>query len=294
MNYLKLTTILITTAVLAGCGGNSNSNDEKVINITGSSTVAPIMANLAEEYSLQSDAVVNVDGPGTGDGFAAFCNGEADITGASRKVKEEEAAICSENGISYEEILIAYDGLSLITNSSSELQCLNMIDIYSILGEKSQGKDSWEAIEEQARILGSETKLPKGGITIVGPGEESGTYDSLIELALQKVDEDAEATRPDYQSSSDDNIIVQSVSGAENSIGWVGFAYAELTDDIKEVSVDGGNGCIQPSIESIKNSTYPLTRPLYVYAKTGTDATFMSFLNKNVGRSADAVGYVSL
>ena len=63
---------------------------------------------------------------------------------------------------------------------------------------------------------------------------ESGTYDAFIELSgitdiatEQGLSEDEAATlRPDYQSSPDDNVIIQAMEGSAGSLGFVGFAYA--------------------------------------------------------------------
>jgi phosphate transport system substrate-binding protein len=86
--------------------------------VSGSSTVEPISSLVAEDFiGANPDAGVSVDGPGTGDGFELFCDGETDISDASRPIEPEEAAACEDAGIEYVELKVAIDGLSLVTRS---------------------------------------------------------------------------------------------------------------------------------------------------------------------------------
>ncbi|HYY07147.1 MAG TPA: substrate-binding domain-containing protein, partial [Actinomycetota bacterium] len=111
--------------------------------------------------------------------------------------------------------------------------------------------------------------------------EESGTYDAFIELTGIEdaaighgVAEDAAAAlRPDYQSSSNDNVIIQAMEGSPNAVGFVGFAFAEEAGDaVKELAIDGGDGCVAPTAETIADGSYPLSRSLYIYPNTRTAA----------------------
>ncbi len=125
--------------------------------------------------------------------------------------------------------------------------------------------------------MGGNGGFPDAPLEITAPGEESGTYDAFIELSgfedtaiAQGVPEDgAAALRPDYQSSANDNVIIQAMDGSPSAIGFVGFAFAEAAGDtIKEIEVDGGSGCVAPSAETIADGSYPLSRSLYIYVNT--------------------------
>ncbi|MGH2577472.1 MAG: substrate-binding domain-containing protein, partial [Actinomycetota bacterium] len=157
------------------------------INVSGSSTVAPITTRVAEKFKEEESGVdVNVDGPGTGDGFVLFCNGETDISDASRPIKKAEADACVKNGIEFIELKVAIDGLTVMTSpDNTDVTCLNFADLYALIGPESQGKKKWTDASALAKELGSSTKFPAGDLTIVAPGEESGTYDSFVELALE-------------------------------------------------------------------------------------------------------------
>ncbi len=90
------------------------------INVSGSSTVEPISTGVAEALAASNpDFTFTVKGPGTGDGFKVFCTGETDISDASRKIKDEEAAACKSAGIEYVELPIAYDGMTVMTNPAN-------------------------------------------------------------------------------------------------------------------------------------------------------------------------------
>jgi phosphate transport system substrate-binding protein len=299
-----------------GSGGDTAASG--TVNVTGSSTVAPISTRVAELWEESgSEATVNVDGPGTGDGFALFCEGDADVTGASRPIDEEEIASCEEAGVEFIELKIASDGISVITSSENSVECLNFADLYALVGPESQGVANWEDAQELATELGSDTELPEGSLDISAPGEESGTYDSFIELALADIaearleegaitEDQVETTRPDYQSSGDDNIIIQGIAGSPTSFGWVGFAFAEEAvagGDVREVPVTAeiGGECIEPTTETIADGSYPLSRPLFIYvsASAAEDnqavADYVDYYLSDDGIAAvSEVGYVEL
>ena len=121
--------------------------------------------------------------------------------------------------------------------------------------------------------------MPSQDLEVTAPGEESGTYDAFIELsgipdlAVEHgvAEEDSEALRPGYQSSPNDNVIIQAMEGSPNAIGFVGFAFAEEAGDaIKEVGIDAGDGCITPTAETIADGSYPLSRSLFIYPNVQT------------------------
>ncbi len=287
-------------------GGGATSG---TINISGSSTVLPVSQLVAEAYAdAGNQANVNVDGPGTGDGFQLFCEGETDISDASRPIKAEEIATCEQNGIEFVELRIAIDGLSIISNTSFDaLECLNFADMYALSGPESQGFDNWTDAQAIAGELGSQTQFPDLPLDISAPGEESGTYDSYVELVIETYNEDRgqEAqTRPDYQSSGDDNIILQGIQGSPSSYGWVGYAYfVENEGQVKafQVASEPGGECVAPTPETIASGDYPISRPLFIYVNAekaesnAALAPFVDFYLSEEGISAVAqAGYVDI
>jgi phosphate transport system substrate-binding protein len=286
------------------------------IAISGSSTVAPISALVADVFNDEgSPANITVDDPGTGDGFAAFCEGEIDIADASRPINEEEAQACVDAGIEFVELEVAFDGITVLTNPANDaVECLSANDLYALVGPESEGFDTWAAGQDIATELGSTTELPDAPLDITAPGPESGTYDAFAELALGDpsearleagaiTEDQVETIRSDYSSQADDNAIIAGIEGADTSFGWVGFAFAEgAGDQVKEIAVDGGDGCVEPSIETIADGSYPLSRSLFIYVSTASAdespavVEYVDFYlaDASLGGLVEEAGYVPL
>lgn len=241
--------------------------------VTGSSTVEPISIRVGELASQLSGGglAVTVEGPGSGDGFALFCEGGADITDASRPIKEEEAQACADAGIDFVELEVGIDGLSVLTNpANTDVTCLDIPALYALLGPESEGFANWSDAAQLAAEVGSNvTTFPEQPLTIFAPGEESGTYDTFVEFAIKDLAEERgqeDVTRADYSANADDNLIIGGLEGADYSLGWVGYAYyAAEGDALKAIEIDGGDGCVAPTAETIGDGSYPFSRSLYIY-----------------------------
>ena len=142
-------------------------------------------------------------------------------------------------------------------------------------------------------------------LTVVGPGEESGTYDTFVEFAIADFAEERgqdEATRADYTASGNDNVIVEGIEGADSSLGWVGYAYyAAEADRMKAIGIDTGDGCVVPSEETIGDGTYGFSRSLFIYvntAKAEENPAVAAFVDLYLSEEGLALvpeaGYVSL
>jgi phosphate transport system substrate-binding protein len=309
---------IVFMLVAAACGGGGNNAGDGPagltgsITISGSSTVEPISSLVAELFNDPNpDVKITVDGPGTGDGFALFCKGEIDIADASRPIAEDEVAACKDGGIEYQELEVALDGITVMVNSASAIDCLTTADLYAIFGPQSEGIDSTADANVLSKKVGGAGDIPEQDLEITAPGEESGTYDAFIELAgiegtavAQAVAQDeAAALRADYQSSANDNVIIQAMEGSPNAIGFVGFAFAEKAgDQVKEVAIDAGDGCVGPSPDTIADATYPLSRSLYIYpnvATAGGDEAVKAFVDyylteEGFVTAVEEAGYIAL
>lgn len=281
----------LALVALAGCGSGYDESafdlDVPTVDpaatgsvvVSGSSTVEPISALVAEELMLQTDEVeVSVDGPGTGDGFQLFCAGDADVANASRPIKDEEIEACEASGIEFIELLVGIDGLSVVTPASNPIDCLSFHDLYALVGPESEGVDTWGEAGELAAELGSDTDLGSGNLVVTAPGAESGTFDSFVELVIEPVaeqrveegllpEEEASSARDDYSAQPDDNAIIEAVGADPGGIGWLGYAYAAQAEGVHLVPIATAPGerCIEPTAETIQDGTYPISRELYVY-----------------------------
>ena len=285
-NIKRLAAAVIGSAVLASAlAGTALAQDESgSIEISGSSTVEPVSAFVAFEYNAANPNVtISVDGPGTTTGFELFCNGDTDISDASRRIKDVEVENCANGGVDPVELKVGIDGLAVIVSQQNDtIECLNFNDLYAIFGIESDELTTWEDIAAFAAELGSETTTwPSGDIAITAPGDESGTWGSFIEITLEDIQEaraeggtvDPEAepyTRQPgaiYVASPNDNVIIDGVSGNPNGIGFVGYAFAvNNADRVRMVPIDGGDGqCIAPDPETVSANTYPISRDLFIY-----------------------------
>lgn len=285
-----------------GSGGASGS-----VNISGSSTVEPISIRVAELFEeVNADVAVDVDGPGTGDGFALFCEGTTDMSNASRTIKDEEAETCDENGIEFIELYIAIDGLAVLTNPANDsVECLSKADMYALMSAESESFSSWSDAQDLAAELGSDTEFPDARFDISAPGAESGTYDTFLELVLDDFADDREqdSSVRNFPGQADDNIIIQGIQGSNSSFGWVGYAFAAEASDVKllEVSDEPNGECIPANEETIASGDYPLSRGLYVYVNAekaesnAALAEFVDFYLSDDGIEAvSEVGYVQI
>jgi phosphate transport system substrate-binding protein len=312
------------TLVAAACGDDDDGTDggggatgpgnlEGSIVVSGSSTVEPISSLVAEIFNeTNPDVAITVDGPGTGDGFELFCNGETDISDASRPIEQEEADACEANGIQYTELEVAFDGITVMTNpENTAVECLNNGDLYALFGPESEGFSTWSDANALAQEVGGNGNFPDEPLEITAPGEESGTYDAFIELSgipdiaiEQGIPEDeSEALRQDYTSSPNDNVIIQAMAGSPSSLGFVGFAFAEEAgDQVREIGIDGGDGCVTPSAETISDASYPLSRSLYIYVnneKLGQSEALRAYVDyyltdEALNQLVSEVGYIPL
>ncbi|MFN8621093.1 MAG: substrate-binding domain-containing protein [Chloroflexota bacterium] len=280
------------------------------LEIHGSSTVAPISNAVAEAFvETNPDLGYVVGDEGTGAGFADFfCAGQSDISDASRKIKDEEAAACQAAGVTYAELPIAYDGLAVITSVKSPIDCLTTADLYALMGPESDNVANWKDAQALATELGSTTTFPDAPLSITAPGDESGTYDSFIELALGRFIKDrgqeSKLRQPGsvYVASPNDNVIIEGVAGFDTSLGFVGLSYAEENADrVKVLGVDAGNGCVKPDFDTVSGGTYPIARTLYIYPNVGKLADnpaivpFVDYYLSDEGlANATNVGYVAL
>ena len=271
--------VAVLALVAAACSSDSSSPGDGgsvvedltgSINISGSSTVEPITSLVAEKFNaLNPDVEIAVSGPGTSDGFELFCNGETDIQDASRPIEDEEVAACEEAGVGYVELEVALDGLSVIGNPENAVTCLSFGDLYALFGPESEGFDSWADANDLAAEVGGTGNFPDAALTIVAPGAESGTFGSFIDIVIGDLAEERkqeETLRTDYQSSGDDNVIIDNAAGNASGLGFVGLSFAEgAGDTVKEFEVDGGDGCVAPSSDTVIDGSYPISRSLYIY-----------------------------
>jgi phosphate transport system substrate-binding protein len=275
-------------------GGSSSSGGggdlSGAVAIDGSSTVFPFSQAAAEGFQGENSGVrVTVGESGTGGGFEKFCAGEIDIAGASRPIdEEEEVPVCEKNGVEYTQVQVANDGIAIVSNPNLKIECLTTDQLKTLWKKGSTVKDYAD--------LGD--GIPAGKVSLYGPGTDSGTFDFFTE----EINGEKGDTRTDYQPSEDDNVLVQGVEGDETALGYFGFSYYEdNADKLNLIAVDGGDGCVKPSKETIQDGSYkPLSRPLFMYPSSEAMSSkpqvkgFMDYTVENAVSIADTASIVPL
>jgi phosphate transport system substrate-binding protein len=259
------------------------------IRADGSSTVGPLVSLAAERFRREEpDVRVTVGISGTGGGFERFCRGETDISNASRPIEDDEKASCAKKGIDFIELQVANDGLSVVVNPDNTWASCLTVDQLKRIWQPDSKVSTWKAVDDQ---------FPGDELTLYGPGTDSGTFDYFTDAIVGEEG----ASRGDYTASEDDNVIVRGVAGDKGALGYLGLSYFESNKkELKAVEIDGGDGCVAPSVETVQDGTYkPLSRPLFVYVKTRSLArieveTFAAYLLDNAESLARGALFVPL
>ena len=255
----------------------------------GSSTLGPLTEAAIEEFAAVAPEVRITNGiSGTGGGFERFANGETVMSNASRTIAEDEAAMAAENGISWYQFAMAYDGITVVVSAQNDFVEDLTVEELSRIWSAEGGVTTWADVRPD---------WPAENIELYGPGTASGTFDYFNEEILGEAE-----VRTDYTPSEDDNVLVQGVAGSANALGYFGFSYYEENQDsLKAVAIDGGSGPVVPSIETIADGSYaPLSRTLYVYVNASELQSrpevqeFVKFYAATADEIAPSVGYIPL
>jgi phosphate transport system substrate-binding protein len=290
----------LVALLAAGCGrDDSNSSGTTTsaggsdlsgrIEADGSSTVGPYTTAAAERFQRKNSGVqVTVGVSGTGGGFERFCRDETDLSNASRPIKDEEAAACKAKGVEYVEFQVANDALTVVVNEDNDwAKCLTREQLAKIWGPSSK-VNNWNQVD---------ASFPDEKLSLFGPGTDSGTFDYFT----GEINGEEGASRSDYNASEDDNTTVTGVAGEKGGLGYFGFSYFEENQDkLNAVEIDGGDGCVAPSVTAAQDGTYkPLSRPLFIYVKKDAltrpeVAAFMQYILDNETAIAEASQFVPL
>jgi phosphate transport system substrate-binding protein len=287
---LTLLSCIAALALVAGCGGDDDSGGGNggLITADGSSTVGPFTTKAAEDWKASGGSDVTVGISGTGGGFERFCVGETDISNASRAIDEDEAAMCEQNGVEYVELQVATDALTNVVNVENDWATCLTVEQLNAIWKPGSKVSNWNQVN---------SSFPDVPLKLYGAGTDSGTFDYFTEV----INGEGGASRTDYSATEDDNVTVQGVAGDRGALGYFGFSYYEQNQDtLKALEVDGGDGCVAPSIEAAQNGTYtPLARPLFMYVKLSSlekqsVSDFVSYTLENAGAIATAAQFVPL
>jgi len=260
--------------------------------IVGSSTVYPFATVVAERFGRGSEfKTPKVESTGSGGGLKLFCDGIGvdypDIANASRAIKQSEVDNCVRNGVSeIVEVKIGYDGIVFANATSGQTIALTRRDIYLGLASQVPANVEGKLIENPYSTWQDvNVDLPALKIEVLGPPPTSGTRDAFVELAMEggcntvpwiKALKDTNGDRYKalchtiredgafVEAGENDNLIVQKLQANPSAFGIFGFSFLDQNaEKVKGASIDGS----EPTFEAIADGSYPVSRPLYFYAK---------------------------
>lgn len=284
----------VAACVAATYGAAATAVHAQTVKIDGSSTVYPITEAVAEDFqkSKKGAIKVTVGISGTGGGFKKFCRGETDISNASRPITKSEMADCRKAGVSYMEMPVAYDALTVVVNPKNTwAKNMTVSELKKIWEPAAQGKVThWNQVN---------AAWPNQPITLFGPGADSGTFEYFTEAIVGK----AKSSRGDFTASEDDNVLVTGVSRDVNGLGYFGYAYYEANRSkvaAASITPTGGKSAVAPSAQTVENGTYhPLSRPIFIYVNAKSAGKpevkeFLQYFNQNASKLVKEVKYVPL
>jgi phosphate transport system substrate-binding protein len=262
------------------------------VKIDGSSTVFPITEGIAEDFQKANKGLkVTVGVSGTGGGFKKFCRGEIDISNASRPITQKEIDACKEQGITYYELPVAFDALTVVISPRNTfIKQLTPAELKTLWSAESQGKVTrWNQVNPS---------FPDQPISLFGPGADSGTFDYFTEAINGK----SKSSRGDFTASEDDNVLVQGVSNNALGLAYFGYAYfAENASRLKAVPIVNSDGkTVSPSETSVMDGSYnPLSRPIFIYVNAASlnkpeVKQFIEYFMKHAAEISKEVKYVPL
>jgi phosphate transport system substrate-binding protein len=261
------------------------------VKVDGSSTVFPVTEAVAEEFQkANKNLKVTVGISGTGGGFKKFCRGETDIQNASRPILAGEMKDCKAAGVSYIELPVAFDALTVVVHKDNPLNEISVEDLKKMWEPGAQGKImKWKD---------ANAAFPDAPLQLFGAGADSGTFDYFTEAITGK----SKSSRGDFTASEDDNVIVQGVSRSRNALGFFGYAYYEENKDkVKGLAISWKGGkAVVPSAANVLNGTYqPLSRPIFIYVNAKSLAkpeikAFAEYYMKQAPKLVGEVKYVPL
>src|SRR5688500_1595013 len=302
-NIFRSAVLATFTLGVYACGGGATPPAQEggeaaptLITVDGSSTVFPIAEAVAEEFGKDNPnaRTPTVGISGTGGGFQKFCRGETDISNASRPIRPAEIEACQKAGVEYIEVPIAYDGLAIVVNPKNTWAA-------TITADELKTLWSPEAQNKVTRWNQVRASWPTREIRLFGAGVDSGTYDYFTEATVGKEG----ASRGDFTSSEDDNVIVQGVASDELALGFLPLAYVEANREklklvpVDDAKADNGPGPITPSAQAARDVTdQPLSRPLFVYVtrRAADRPEIQQFVDTFFSRTdlVKEVGYIEL
>ena len=277
--------------LLAGCdrGEQSSKTQEKTssqvryLTIKGSDTMVHLVSSWAEEFMKKEvDSDLSVTGGGSGTGIAALLNGTTDICAASRPISEKELKIAEQQKVEAVAFPVAMDGIAVVVNPENPVSQLSLEQLRKIF---TGAVDNWK------QVTG-----PEAPILVLSRESSSGTFLFFQEHVLDKEDYSQHARFLPGTSA-----IISSIATDKWAIGYVGLGYAlEAAGKVKTIAVSAAEGkeAVTATVETVKDGSYAIARPLYLYTAGKPEGLTKSFIDYVLSPEGQKIvlqeGYISI
>ena len=285
--------LLASVLIFTGIGSTAVAQSGRdFVYVVGSSTVYPFSTVVAERFGRSTEfKTPKIESTGSGGGLKLFCDGVGvdypDVANASRAIKQSEVDTCAANGVTgIIEVKIGYDGIVMANAIDAPTVSLSRADIFLALAKEVPTDKDGELIENPYRTWADvRPGLPETRIEVLGPPPTSGTRDAFVELAMEggcksvpwiKALKDTDKNRYKaichtiredgafVEAGENDNLIVQKLEANPDAFGIFGFSFLDQNaEKVKGAANDG----IVPTFDAIADGSYPVSRPLFFYAK---------------------------
>lgn len=250
----------------------------KPILISGSSTVFPFSKAAIASFPKGRKSVISAEATGTSAGLRQFCAGRLVLAAASRPINAKELKACSDKGVTFLELPLAFDAITVVVNRANGFaRQISTEELNQLWGSQAQGKVTrWRQVNPN---------WPDQAIKLCGPGKDSGTYDTFNKA----INGSEGNSRQDYTASEDDTVLVRCVATNPGALGYFGFDYYQANrTQLRALAVQGPRGPVLPSLKSVQSSQYlPLSRPLFYYvnaAEVQANPLLRSFIDHTLQR----------
>ena len=263
----------------------STMSGTKTIENKGSDTLVNVALAWAEHYMQEHPKVrISVTGGGSGTGIASLINGTADIANASREMKSEEVKAAQANGITPVEFVVARDAIAVVVNPSNPVRALTLQQISDIYTGKIT---NW-------REVGGDDRP----IVLLSRESNSGTYVYVLENVIRMGDPKSKLLfTPDTLLMPSSEGISTEVRQNPNAIGYDGLGYVTPDQKVLAVARDASSPYVLPSVATVNNGTYPISRPLYMYTIGEPSGQVKAYLDWVLGpgqKLVSKLGFVPL
>jgi phosphate transport system substrate-binding protein len=271
---------LMVVFLLAACGpSNAGTSHSQTLYIQdkGSDTIVNLALAWAEQYQTEHpDVSISVTGGGTGTGIAALLNKTTDIANASRQMQVVEIQQAKASGFDPVEFVVARDAIAVAVNPANPVSRLTFQQISDIYSGKIT---NWSQVGGQDRPIVRLSREVNSGThvyfrdTVVRLGDPNNkTFFAADTLLL-----------PSSEG------IVSELRQNPNAIGYDGLGY--IPADLKKIAVarETGGAYVLPSVASVNDKSYPITRDLYMYTAGQPAGAVKAYLDWIVSPEAQTI-----